>query len=448
MLDPEESELTIDEEKENEEDNGQAKVAASDWSTSLPEKLLPSIARTKGRKVLLSKPANLNIYKLFFPELGARHKQIPQTLSVSPSVTGPTHNLTLRGALSSRSSLNTSITSSRSCLSSKKASQAKAVIKPSKSKLSIKTCSSKSSTNVHSNMDRYIDPLNDESVDEMDTAKMPHGERGLIFPYRRTAHPDLPEFDRLRSQENNPEPSFLLLSEPLAAPITIEDRRRILWSELERLTKPINRSFPQEVVYDQDKLLTAIFSDEDRWRAMSDETFEAELTHLNSTFFLKREGRLRFDSLFESGNLRKAIQVDHQEYDLCLAADIGRAIAGQWYYFQVSGMKARTAYRFNIINGNRPSCFYGKGMQPAVFSLKEARSVPLKASRMAAGGEAVVRLLATGITTAAAILAVESKRLLWASLRSASLWTFLSRTMWSMWPIITPIPGPICREGC
>ncbi|TMS04058.1 Cytosolic carboxypeptidase 1 [Larimichthys crocea] len=59
---------------------------------------------------------------------------------------------------------------------------------------------------------------------------------------------------------------------------------------------------------------------------------------------------LRFNSQFESGNLRKAVQVRKYEYDLVLNADINSNHYHQWFYFEVSGMRVGTTYRFNIIN--------------------------------------------------------------------------------------------------
>uniref|UniRef100_A0ACB8EQN8 Cytosolic carboxypeptidase 1 n=1 Tax=Sphaerodactylus townsendi TaxID=933632 RepID=A0ACB8EQN8_9SAUR len=59
---------------------------------------------------------------------------------------------------------------------------------------------------------------------------------------------------------------------------------------------------------------------------------------------------LKFNSKFESGNLRKVIQIRKNEYDLILNADINSNHYHQWFYFEVSGMRAAIAYRFNIIN--------------------------------------------------------------------------------------------------
>ncbi|XP_055472229.1 cytosolic carboxypeptidase 1-like, partial [Psammomys obesus] len=71
----------------------------------------------------------------------------------------------------------------------------------------------------------------------------------------------------------------------------------------------------------------------------------------NPNYALPEEGEfLKFNSKFESGNLRKVIQVRKSEYDLILNSDINSNHYHQWFYFEVSGMRPGVAYRFNIIN--------------------------------------------------------------------------------------------------
>ncbi|XP_077630379.1 cytosolic carboxypeptidase 4, partial [Crocuta crocuta] len=81
---------------------------------------------------------------------------------------------------------------------------------------------------------------------------------------------------------------------------------------------------------------------------------------------------LRFYSKFESGNLRKAIQVRELEYDLLVNADVNSSQHQQWFYFKVSGMRAAVPYRFNIINCEKPNSQFNYGMQPTLYSVKEA----------------------------------------------------------------------------
>ncbi|KAF5884584.1 cytosolic carboxypeptidase 4-like, partial [Clarias magur] len=81
---------------------------------------------------------------------------------------------------------------------------------------------------------------------------------------------------------------------------------------------------------------------------------------------------LRFFSKFESGNLRKALHIRRYEYDLILNADVNSSTHHQWFYFEVSGMTANIPYRFNIINCEKSNSQFNYGMQPVMYSVKEA----------------------------------------------------------------------------
>lgn len=81
---------------------------------------------------------------------------------------------------------------------------------------------------------------------------------------------------------------------------------------------------------------------------------------------------LRFFSKFECGNLRKAVQVRRYEYDLILNADVNSSHHAQWFYFEVSNMVADVPYRFNIINCEKSNSQFNYGMQPVLYSVREA----------------------------------------------------------------------------
>ncbi|XP_077456293.1 cytosolic carboxypeptidase 1 isoform X3 [Stigmatopora argus] len=81
---------------------------------------------------------------------------------------------------------------------------------------------------------------------------------------------------------------------------------------------------------------------------------------------------LRFNSQFESGNLRKAIQIRKYEYDLVLNSDINSNHHHQWFYFEVSGMRVDVTYRFNIINCEKSNSQFNYGMQALMYSVQEA----------------------------------------------------------------------------
>ncbi|KAK9408246.1 cytosolic carboxypeptidase 1 [Crotalus adamanteus] len=81
---------------------------------------------------------------------------------------------------------------------------------------------------------------------------------------------------------------------------------------------------------------------------------------------------LKFNSKFESGNLRKVIQIRKNEYDLILNSDINSNHYHQWFYFEVSGMRTGSVYRFNIINCEKTNSQFNYGMQPLMYSVQEA----------------------------------------------------------------------------
>ncbi|KAJ0069552.1 hypothetical protein NL108_008495 [Boleophthalmus pectinirostris] len=81
---------------------------------------------------------------------------------------------------------------------------------------------------------------------------------------------------------------------------------------------------------------------------------------------------LKFFSKFECGNLRKAVQVRRYEYDLILNADVNSCQNSQWFYFEVSNMEPGVPYRFNIINCEKTNSQFNYGMQPVLYSVREA----------------------------------------------------------------------------
>ncbi|TRZ20640.1 hypothetical protein HGM15179_006448, partial [Zosterops borbonicus] len=83
-------------------------------------------------------------------------------------------------------------------------------------------------------------------------------------------------------------------------------------------------------------------------------------------------GCLTFFSKFESGNLRKAIQVREFEYDLIINADVNSNQHHQWFYFEVRDMKSAVPYRFNIINCEKFNSQFNYGMQLVMYSVREA----------------------------------------------------------------------------
>ncbi|KAK4871843.1 hypothetical protein RN001_015967 [Aquatica leii] len=79
--------------------------------------------------------------------------------------------------------------------------------------------------------------------------------------------------------------------------------------------------------------------------------------------------RLTFESRFECGNLRKAIQVEQFEYELFLTPDTYTNKGFQWFYFEVANMLAENEYTFNINNFCQSKMLYMEGMHPLMFSV-------------------------------------------------------------------------------
>eukprot|EP00644_Phytophthora_capsici_P004248 jgi/Phyca11/109822/e_gw1.17.720.1 len=86
---------------------------------------------------------------------------------------------------------------------------------------------------------------------------------------------------------------------------------------------------------------------------------------------------LTFDSNFESGNLERAIRIGTYEYDLVLKHDFNSPGHMQWFYFAVSNIQTSPRggqkYRFNIVNLCKPNSLFNQGLQPVVYSVRDAR---------------------------------------------------------------------------
>mmetsp|Transcript_13587 Transcript_13587/g.20576 ORF Transcript_13587/g.20576 Transcript_13587/m.20576 type:complete len:732 (-) Transcript_13587:52-2247(-) len=87
----------------------------------------------------------------------------------------------------------------------------------------------------------------------------------------------------------------------------------------------------------------------------------------------KDDTTLVFESRFESGNLRRAIQVYEFEYDLILKFDVNTRGHTQWFYFSVDNAKKGKTYKFNIINLLKSDSLYNYGMRPLIYSEKDAK---------------------------------------------------------------------------
>ncbi|XP_049875301.1 cytosolic carboxypeptidase 1-like isoform X2 [Pectinophora gossypiella] len=179
-----------------------------------------------------------------------------------------------------------------------------------------------------------------------------------IISFVKVAYPDM----NGGKSHNHPEP--LNKMERIAC-------RNKLLSCVDRAINP--EAYMNEVVYDLDQLCSTPNSNETSQKSFSSESLflgnndEQEVAKLN-TF----SPRLSFESRFESGNLRKAIQVGPREYELILMPDVNSNKRHQWFYFEVRNMQQGRPYIFNIVNCEKSDSQFNFGMKPVLYSVKEA----------------------------------------------------------------------------
>ena len=81
---------------------------------------------------------------------------------------------------------------------------------------------------------------------------------------------------------------------------------------------------------------------------------------------------LQFESRFESGNLRRSVQVSPFEYDLILRPDLNTRGHTQWFYFAFANAQRGGTYKFNVINCVKPDSLFNFGLLPLVYSTQDA----------------------------------------------------------------------------
>lgn len=82
---------------------------------------------------------------------------------------------------------------------------------------------------------------------------------------------------------------------------------------------------------------------------------------------------LIFEGRFQTGNLRRAIQILEYEYQIILRADWNTTSHTQWFYFSVANTRKDVEYKFMIINLMKPDSLYNSGMKPLFYSEKQAK---------------------------------------------------------------------------
>uniref|UniRef100_A0A915EKJ0 Cytosolic carboxypeptidase N-terminal domain-containing protein n=1 Tax=Ditylenchus dipsaci TaxID=166011 RepID=A0A915EKJ0_9BILA len=143
-----------------------------------------------------------------------------------------------------------------------------------------------------------------------------------------------------------------------------ESMRDMLMQEIPK--SRLQSSFERRVVFDLDTLIKTQSCSSAAPLVNSD---LEKIGKLDSTV-----DHLKFESRFESGNLRQAIQVSDNHYELILSPDINQHSAHfQWFYFQVSNNKANVPYTFEVINCLKSTSMMSRGMQPLMFSVSEPK---------------------------------------------------------------------------
>ncbi|XP_013413553.1 cytosolic carboxypeptidase 1 isoform X1 [Lingula anatina] len=142
-------------------------------------------------------------------------------------------------------------------------------------------------------------------------------------------------------------------------------QRQKIFEDIDRMINP--DQLLDKVVYDLDTIV--------RLAGSMYSTHYSNLKNMDEQRLQRREdigAHLMFNAQFESGNLRKAIQVRQYEYDLFLNPDINTNHHHQWFYFEISNMEVGRQYRFNISNCEKLNSQFNYGMQPVMYSVKEA----------------------------------------------------------------------------
>ena len=93
-------------------------------------------------------------------------------------------------------------------------------------------------------------------------------------------------------------------------------------------------------------------------------------TSLNPYYKVQDENdtTLVFESRFESGNLKRVLQITDFEYDLVIHSDYNSQGYSQWYYFKIENTRAEVKYTFNMYNFYKPDSLYNQGMRPLMYS--------------------------------------------------------------------------------
>ncbi|CAI4227634.1 unnamed protein product [Auanema sp. JU1783] len=175
-----------------------------------------------------------------------------------------------------------------------------------------------------------------------------------VVPFVKIAYPDLKDSDREQPQQ------------PLL--VSHDGFREAVLQQMSYSKK--NVKFVPRTVYDFDELcMNSPLKSSPPMTVLSCDD-ASRLGKMNVS-----KDHLLFESRFECGNLRRVTQVSTQHYQLILNPDINQINDHyQWFYFEVSNMRANVPYTFEIINCLKSTSMYSHGMQPVMYSVRDAVS--------------------------------------------------------------------------
>jgi len=124
------------------------------------------------------------------------------------------------------------------------------------------------------------------------------------------------------------------------------------------LTASLNNKLPLDVHFLSFKLTKFLNTRDKLWQAHQ----------------VKSEQRiLKFDSLFECGNLEEVNIIDPTHYLLKVRPDLNTFGTSQWFYFSVTNMEASSRVKFDIINFTKKNKLYRSGMRILIYSKQKRR---------------------------------------------------------------------------
>lgn len=161
---------------------------------------------------------------------------------------------------------------------------------------------------------------------------------------------------------------------------------RVVYDSTELSPYYNNSGEPDEKYFDESKYIHPIITEQDRkagayapegyFKYRDSSTTHGVMryySHLKTYYKLKNEldETLIFESRFESGNLKRVIQVGDYEYDIYLNPDYQTGTFTQWYFFRIENTRKGRKYTFNIKNYQKSDSLYNQGMLPLIYSRKE-----------------------------------------------------------------------------